>query len=339
MMRKYKDAYLFLLTDDTGMLQHGKYTVPDPRYGYTTDDNARALILAVRLYEQFHRVSYEKLIYRYAGFLLRAQKDDGRFRNFMSYDRRWLDDQGSDDCQGRCVWAMAVTVIAPAVPCGIRKLMRVMLQKAWPQLVKMKFLRGRAYALLGLTQLRDRAITQELGTFIAPLCQAFEKNHEVDWQWFESKLTYSNALLPWALLRVYTVQKDVKIFEEGLAALDFLIEKTFRQGIFQPVGCKGWLEKGEAAGAVFDQQPLEAAEMTAVCLEAWKITGKTLYRRYADAAFAWYYGKNVLQTPLIENSTGGCFDGLAEDGVNENLGAESQVAYGIAWSMMYEFAP
>ena len=349
----YQDTGLAFLTDDTGLLQHGKYHVPDPRHGYSTDDNARALILAVRLYEKMPDPRYRQWIYRYAGFLLGAQNPNGRFRNFMNYDRRWLEKEGSADCTGRCIWGISEALVSPAVSIGVKKMLVSLLAKALPAVRTLEFVKSQAYALLGLAALlRHKEImhawsdgwaaggaeqvkgSTDLEAVAAELSkkllQSWDAAQDGDWHWFEDVLTYSNAMVPWALLRYAAATGQEEARQVGLAALDFLAIRTIRQEIFYPIGCQGWWPKTAAVGAVFDQQPLEAFEMMAACQEADRLTGEHRYKTMARVAFAWYEGRNIIGQSMIDPDTGGCFDGITVSGVNENLGAESQIAWGLA---------
>ena len=354
-MECYQKDYLFRLTDDTGILQHGKYDMPDPRYGYTTDDNARALILAAGLCEEAPGRGYEKLLYRYAGFLLGAQKENGRFRNFMGYDRCWLERDGSEDCQGRSCWGIAAALVSPGVPLQLKKMLGFLLARALPNLRALGFVKSQAYALLGcsllLAQGREAAFSAgwaaENGTkaeivswpqlqmtgaqLAAQLQKAWQETDSKTWRWFESSLTYSNALVPWSLLLYGRAVKEAQWQSLGLAALDFLAGKTMRDGMCQPVGCRGWWPETAKKGAVYDQQPLEAFEMLAASQEAWHLTGEMKYKQWAKAAFDWYKGRNTAGQSLLEPVSGGCYDGITAEGVNENQGAESQIAWGLAW--------
>ena len=282
----YRADALLALTDDTGLIQHSKYSLPDPQHGYSADDNARALLLAAELYARRKERRYLDAAARYARFLRYAQLPDGRFHNFLGYDRRWRDAVGSEDTLGRCVWGLGAASAVPALPAGLRA--------ALPQAGRLHFVKAQAYALLGTATLALARPGRGQATRAA-----------------ERRLA-------------------AKARRAAVRALDFLAAHTMRDGIFVPVGCQGWWPKGAAEGALYDQQPLEAYEMIAACRTAENLLHEDKYRRFEDAAFSWYTGRNLAGVPLIDEETGGCFDGLTPDGTNANLGAESQIAWGLA---------
>lgn len=325
-MRGMKDDYLFWLTDDTGMLQHAKYGVPNPGHGYTTDDNARALIMAVLLYEKYRKKKYLNLMYRYSSFLLNAQNKAGKFRNFMSYERKWLEEEGSEDCFGRCIWALGAALSNRRTPQGMKDSLGCILKKALPHVPALKFLRAKAYAAVGLAQLEAGNAKQLVAAIAEELCRRYELCKEKGWLWFENSMTYCNSVLPWSLFSAYRVTGGEKFLTTAEESLLFLEQNTFRDGYFKPIGCRGWLNKGGKA-AEFDEQPVEAAETALAYLEAYRVTGNKKYREQAQKCHAWYEGGNSGGISLIDEDTGGCFDGLTADGVNLNMGAESQVSY------------
>lgn len=332
-MREWKDDYLYLLTDDTGMLQHSKYAVPDPRHGYTTDDNARALLLVILLMKEYPQKAYEKLLYRYTSFLLNAQTSQGKFKNFMSYERHWLEEEGSEDCQGRCIWALGTAMADPIVPAGVKTVLGSMLRAAVPNLASLKFLKAIAYALVGVAPLPDRT-SQELVVKLGEnLLEHFKSASDSHWKWFEPALTYGNSMLPWALFAAYQATHKKDFLSVAETSLDFLIDQTFTQNYFQPIGCNGWLPKGGLA-AQFDQQPIEACETILTLQTAFKITQKASYLKRAMQCYEWYEGNNSERCCLIDNVTGGCYDGIRQNGANGNMGAESQISYGVAYFTM-----
>lgn len=328
--RHFNDDHIFRLTDDTGMLQHAKYAIPDPRFGYTADDNARALIMALMLYEIYGERKYLDLIYRYASFLLHAQNDAGRFRNFMRYDRKWLEEEGSEDCFGRCLWALAFALANRHTPDGVRNCLKYMLNRAMPHIGYIRWPRAKAYAILGLVCLEgeeNRRLVQELAD---SLCRRYEACSQEDWKWFEDAVTYCNSVLPWSLAAAYRVtgeERYLRVAEESLAFLDAIV---FRGGCFKPVGCHGWYRRG-GTPAEFDEQPVEACEAVFTYSELYQATGRTDYLEKAKKAYAWYTGENSMGLSLVDAETGGCFDGLTPHGVNLNLGAESLVSYVMAY--------
>jgi len=322
--------HIFRLTDDTGMFQHSKYGVPDPSKGYTTDDNARALIAAVMIYEKYKQSEYLDLIYRYASFLLNAQNEVGKFKNFMDYNRNFVEEEGSEDCFGRCLWALGYTVAAPTVPQNVKAACKSMLKKALPNVEHLKFIRGKAYSIIGLSYMDGNDIRQYIETLASSLVEEYHKHSEDQWNWFEESVTYCNAVMPWALFKAYRVLGEQQLLDIAIKSMKFLEKETFTESYFQPIGCKGWLEKNKKA-ALFDQQPVEACEMLLAFLEAYKITHDFHYLKRARACFEWYQGRNCQGLCLIDPETGGCYDGITKEGLNYNQGAESLVSYYIAY--------
>ena len=326
----FNDTHIFRMTDDTGMLQHSKYTLPDPNFGYTTDDNARALIMALMLYERYKKKKYLDLVFRYAAFLLYAQNKYGRFRNFMGYDRKWLEEEGSEDCFGRCLWAIGYALSSKYTPNGIKSVLSNMLQKALPNVTSLHYLRAKAYSIIGLSYL-DSPETRKLISEIAQsiLCR-YEACRDGEWKWFENIISYCNNVLPWSMIAAFRVTGEKKFLVAARETLEFLGKITFKDGFCRPVGCKGWLLKGELP-AEFDEQTVEACEGVLTYLEAYEATGETEYLHKAQKCHEWYEGLNSKGISLIDEETGGCFDGLTRDGLNLNMGAESLVSYVISY--------
>lgn len=325
-----KDDHIFRLTDDTGMFQHSKYGVPDPAHGYTTDDNARALIMALMLYGRSRRKKYLDLVYRYSSFMLYAQNEKGRFKNFMGYDRKWLEDEGSEDCFGRCVWALGFALSNEWTPQGVRQALAHMLDKALPNAVSLVSPRAIAYTIAGLACLDGIDAKNLVFELAQNLCRWYDRNSDGEWKWFENIVAYSNGILPRSLFSAYRVTGGKSFLEVAEESLGFLTDISFNNGCFKPVGCKGWYLKGETP-AEFDEQPVEACEAVLAYLEAYAATGKEMYRQKAKQCHAWYNGVNSKGIPLIDSHSGGCYDGLTEEGVNLNMGAESLVSYFISY--------
>ena len=324
------------MTDDTGMFQHAKYGVPDPTKGYTTDDNARALIMSVLLFERYPVKRYERLIYRYIAFLMNAQNEDGWFKNFMGYDRRFLEERGSEDCFGRCLWALGFTASSEHVPLNVRRTAGYLLKRAIPNCENLNFPRAKAYSIIGLGHLETEEAKYQISQLSRLLADQYDRFKDENWHWFEDVITYCNAVLPWSMLIGYRVTGEIRYKEIGLKSLKFLEEKTFRDGYFKPIGCKGWLEKGKEA-AEFDEQPVEACEMILAYLEAYEVTGDKTYLRKARKCYKWYEGYNSKGISLVDSETGGCYDGITSNGVNFNQGAESIISYCISSLIMEKY--
>lgn len=322
---------LLALSDDTGIFQHARWAVPDPHHGYCIDDNARALIAAL-LHAQL-RGDDERVVplQRYLAFLVYAfNRETGNFRNFMGYDRRWLEESGSQDSQGRAIWALGKAVqLAPND--HIRGLARGLLLEALSGVEAFTYLRSNAFALLGLDaflQVDSDPTAERLRRERANwLFDAWRQHAEEDWPWWEDVVTYDNAKLPHALLRCGDALGDPAMTEAALTALRWLLKvQTSPRGHLSIIGNQGWLVRGTEK-APFDQQPLDAYAMVHACLAAAEITGEASWAGHARWCFDWFHGKNDLGVPLYHEQTGGCQDGLNATGPNNNQGAESSLAY------------
>ncbi|HCW80515.1 MAG TPA: glycosyltransferase [Ruminococcaceae bacterium] len=318
--------YLFRMTDDTGIFQHSVFGIPDPSEGYTTDDNARALILAIMLQERYHEQRYEKMAAHYLSFLLYAEK--GRwFRNFMDYSRTFTEKRGSEDCFGRCLLALGFVASRQDIQVSIKGCAEHLLNRVVSSCSSLSYIKGKAYALTGLTLWNNPCAQPYVKMLRDSIADTYVQCRREDWRWFEGKMTYCSAILPLAVLNAYkTEEPQIKI---GLESLDFLAETAFHNGMFIPIGCKGWFSLGKKM-ALYDEQPVEACSMMLTCFKAYQITKNSKYLDEAKNCFLWYLGKNITKTPMIDSQTGGCYDGLKPNGLNPNEGAESLVCWLIA---------
>ncbi|XOQ44617.1 MAG: Glycosyltransferase [Clostridium sp.] len=328
MNRTIDDRYVFRMTDDTGMFQHAVSGVPDPTEGYTLDDNARALIMAALLYKLSPEKKYEDLLYRYTSFLLYAQ-NQGWFRNFMGYDRRFLEKRGSEDSFGRTICALGFIASCSGLPTSIKEASQKLLLKTYQSCSSLSFLKGKAYALTGLLLWGDSAGLPEAKMLCDSIVDTYVQCRRENWRWFEDKMTYCSGILPLSLCYAYEKANQKQALGIALESLDFLLSATIRDGIFHPIGCKGWYPKG-GVPAEFDEQPVEACSTMLACLAAHKLTGEAKYRDSAIRCYRWYLGENSHHVSLIDPETGGCRDGLIEGGINHNEGAESIVCWMIA---------
>jgi hypothetical protein len=323
--------YLFALSDDVGIFQHSIYGIPDLSKGYTTDDNSRGLILAVMLYERFGQRKYLKLIYKYMAFMMYAQNDNGKFKNFMNFQREFMEEEGSEDCFGRCLWALGRTISSVAIPENIRKSGWHMMNKAvehWTNLISP---RAKAYSIVGLSYLADKP---EVFPHIEQLARSLVEHYTCckadDWHWFEDYMTYGNAFFPWSLLKAYQILGIDKFSKIASESMDFLGSLTLKEDYYKPIGCNGWLMKGKEPAA-YDEQPLEACETLLAYLNFYNITKDKKYLENAEKCFRWYEGHNSKGVSLLDKETGAVYDGLNEKGLNLNQGSESLVSYGIAF--------
>ena len=327
------------LTDDTGMLQHAIFTIPNRAEGYTTDDNARALIFTILLAQSSQDGSANAqsattdFSCRYLSFLEHAfDPAKGRFRNFLGYDRRWHDAEGSEDCHGRALWSLG-TVLGRSPDRGLRCAAGRLLEFSLPAVLEFSSPRAWAYTLLGIQQYLnsypgDRDAQKVRSALSRRLLEMYESIRRPDWKWFEDVVAYGNSRLPQALLVVGSACSDDRMVSAGLEALDWLL-KTQHCEInhhFVPIGSQGFYRQG-GEKARFDQQPIESAGAVSACLEAYRITGDNRWRDQAWSAFNWFLGDNDLQLPLHDSITGGCRDGLHPDRANENQGAESTLSF------------
>ena len=329
------------LTDDTGILQHAIFSVPNYGEGYTTDDNARALILAVLLEQMEATVPSrtESLSCRYLAFLEHAFNPKlGRFRNFLNYDRRWTEKNGSEDSHGRALWALG-SALGRSENRGLRGAAGRLFESALPAVVTFTSPRAWAFTVLGiheyLTSFPGDRDAQKLSSVLGMrLLEMYGAVRKPSWKWFEDVVAYSNARLPQALL--LAGDSDDRLISAGLESLDWLlsVQRCESKGHFVPIGSQGFYRQtGEKAR--FDQQPIEAAGMVSACLQAYRTTGDGHWRSQAWSVFKWFLGDNDLQLSLYDSTTGGCRDGLHPDRVNENQGAESTLSFLTALGEMH----
>ena len=340
------------LTDDTGMLQHAIFTIPNRAEGYTTDDNARGLIFTVLLAQFGNGNGNDKDRFgqansaapdfsrRYLSFLEHAfNPSNGRFRNFLSYDRRWNEPAGSEDCHGRALWSLG-TVLGRSGDQGLRSAAGRLFEFSLPAALESYSPRAAAYTLLGIQEYLnsypgDRDAQKIRSVLSRRLLEMYASIRRPDWQWFEDVVAYGNARLPQAMLVVGSASSDDRMVSCGLEALDWLLKAQHCETNhhFVPIGSQGFYHQG-GEKARFDQQPVEAAGAVSACLEAYRITGDGRWRSEAWSAFNWFLGDNDLQLPLYDSATGGCRDGLHPERANQNQGAESTLSFLMAWLEM-----
>ncbi len=328
-----KFDHLVRMTDDVGMLQHANYMVPDRAHGYCTDDNARALI-AVLMGQRYvaNGQHLRDLACRYLSFLHHAfNRDNGRFRNFMDYGRRWMEEKGSEDSHARAIWGLG-TAVALSKWEGITDSAASLFERALPALLHFQYPRAWAFALVGThAYLRkfsgDSEARRVREVLAGKLMKLYQTNASDDWPWIEDQVTYANGKIPQALLLSGKWLFRDDMIEAGLRSLAWLLRvQTDPKGHFVPVGNHGWLRRGREP-ARFDQQPIEAQSMTEACAEAYLVTRDEKWLSEARRCFEWFLGKNDLNGSLYDFKTGGCCDGLTADGPNQNQGAESTLAW------------
>lgn len=327
--------HLYRMTDSTGIVEHAVFVVPNYPEGYSTDDNARALIVTILMEELgvAAPAGSADLASRYLAFLwLAFEPTTKRFRNCLSYERQWQEPEGSEDSHGRALWGLG-TVLGRSKDAGLRGAAGRLFELAIPAAVEFKSPRACAFALLGLQEYLDsfpgdRAALNASDALANRLLHLYKAHQSADWNWFENVLAYSNARLPQALIRAGVRNSNNEMVAAGLEALDWLtaVQRCEVKGHFVPVGSHGFHSK-RAEKARFDQQPVEACAAVSACLQAYRATGKGRWRKEAWSAFNWFLGDNDLQVALYDPSTGGCRDGLHPDRANENQGAESTLSF------------
>ncbi|MFH2055269.1 MAG: glycosyltransferase family 4 protein [bacterium] len=320
------------MTDETGILQHAVFTIPNYYEGYTTDDNARALIVSALLEHAGSQEAFE-LASRYLAFIWYAYNaETGRFRNFMTYQRTWLETKGSDDSHGRALWALG-TVLGRSQTPALQSMAGWLFEQALPAILSTTSPRAWAFALIGIHEYvrrfaGDRRASQVQEELSQRLLSLYHRCRSDDWCWYEEGLTYCNAVLPHASLICGQSVQSEEMIKAGLESLTWLtnVQRDSEDGHFVPIGSNGFFRKG-GERARFDQQPVEGQAMVSACLEAYRITQDDKWRKEAQRAFEWFLGRYDLNLSIYDPTTGGCRDGLHPDRPNENLGAESTLAF------------
>jgi glycosyltransferase involved in cell wall biosynthesis len=324
--------HLFAMTDDTGILQHAIYAVPDRFYGYCVDDNSRALIVAIRHYDMTKDETIFPLINKYLSFIYYAfDTEIRRFKNMLTYDRHWVDDGGSDDVQGRALWSLGETVsLAPndAVLSFASRLFCHAINSMEP----ISSPRAWAFAILGcesyLKRFSGDAHVRRIRNLLANrLLELFKNNGSTDWPWCENIITYDNARLTQALILAGQSLEETEMIDKGIQMLEWLYNLQLTDdGTISLIGNQGWLEKS-GIRARFDQQPIDAQALTEACADAYRFTQAPLWKDRTRKCLQWFLGNNDTQSVLVDYATGGCHDGLHSTGPNLNQGAESTLAW------------
>lgn len=325
--------HVALLTDDTGIIQHAKFGIPNLKEGYCIDDNARALILSLLAYEQDKNQKALKLMPVYLSFIQYMQREDGNFRNFLSFNRNYLDEVGSEDSFGRTVWSLGYLICA-APNNSYREFGRELFSNSVKHFKDLKYIRSIANTIIGIGYYLkahdgDELLVNEINHLSNTLKVAYRETKDGDWHWFEDILTYDNAILPLALLSHYDVTGDLESFEIAIESIEFLNSFSFENGYLNPVGNAGWMKK-HGKNPVYDQQALETMAMVLLYYKAFEVTKDDKYLNLLHISYEWFLGRNSLHIPLYDFETHGCADGLQFNSVNRNQGAESTLAYFIS---------
>lgn len=324
--------HLLRMTDNFGIFHFAKYSKPEKRYGYSLDDNARALIVASKYYEQNPKPEILKLIQTYLNFIKFAERPAGSFANVVSYHRR-RDGTSDEDVRGRAIWALGFASSRQYLPEGIREKADAMFHRALSWLTNIKSPRAIAFTLSGiyynLQAHRHRHLLKAVRELANRQLDFYQTNSGENWHWFEGELTYSNSKLPESLFLAYDLTKNPKYPEVAKKTLNFLRQITLEKDHYMPVGQNGWYFRNKRR-AYFDQQPEETATMVETLLVAHRTTGDKQYLKDAYRVFNWFLGKNHLGQMVYDEATGGCYDGVGQYAINLNQGAESTISYLLA---------
>ncbi len=328
-----KFDHLKIMTDDTGILQHATYTIPNRNHGYCTDDNARALVVTAMAckYSSPNSVWLDSLSNLYLSFILDAyNEDNGRFRNFMTYSRQWMEEMGSEDSHGRALWGLGKIIVFTHYT-GQKDVATLLFKRALNAVEEFASPRAMAFALVGIHAYLekfsgDSEVRRMRKILAEKLFKLFKNNTTQKWPWLEKKVSYANGKLVHALLLSGQWMQRNDMIEMGLNSLRWLLDIQTEKGHFSPIGSHGWYEQ-DRPKARFDQQPLEANAMIEACVEAFNLTRNRVWLDSAVVCFNWFLGHNDLNLSLYDPKTGGCRDGLTADGINQNEGAESSLAW------------
>ncbi len=317
------------LTDDTGLYQHAKFTIPDRDYGYCTDDNARAVIAMIKYFSQYPDPQVLQLLDTYLSFIIHSQDENGFVKNFMNFDRTWMKNEPKNDAFGRVLWALGTVIAKPPTPAYI-SIAKDCFDKSVEHIHK-QLPRGMAYSILGMCDYLKQFpgasdIKRQLELTTDGLVTQFEENSYPDWLWFEDTITYANAILPHALFVASMTADNKKYLKIAQKTCGFLLATTLEDECFSFIGCNGWYERGKRRAA-FDQQPIEAANTVMMLRSAYDATQNERFLILQRKAFDWFLGQNDLRIPLYDFRTKGCSDGLTQDGPNANQGAESTLSF------------
>jgi glycosyltransferase involved in cell wall biosynthesis len=321
--------HLKKLTDDTGLYQHAKHTIPNREYGYCTDDNARAVIAMIKYYTQYPEPQALELLDIYLSFILYSQDSDGLISNFMNFDRTWLKNEPINDAFGRVLWALGTVIAKPPTPAYL-SIAKDCFDKSVEHIQK-QLPRGMAYSIIGMCDYLKKFpgasdIKRQLEITADGLVTQYSENKYPDWGWFEEILTYDNAVLPHALFVAGLTSDNKKYLKIAKKTCKFLLDNTFNGDYFSFIGCNGGYERG-GTKATFDQQPIEAASTVMMLRAAYEATKNEKFLTLQRKTFDWFLGQNDLHIPLYDFRTKGCNDGLTPDGVNANQGAESTLSF------------
>ena len=323
-------AHINRLTDDTGIIQHAKFGIPNLKEGYCLDDNSRALLMVLMAYRQKKDMRALELSPIYLSYIHYMQNTNGTFRNFLSFNRNFLDENGSEDSFGRTIWALGY-LLGNAPNDAYYQTGKLVFFNAAPNFERLISIRGIANTMIGISYYlksnpSDDSMTERLRNLANVLIKHYKENHAHDWNWFESLLAYDNGILPLALLHSAEILNDPKITKIAIKSMDFLTSHTLKDNYLSIIGNEKWYKK-EGERSVFAQQPIDAMAMVLMYHQAYSVTKNKDYLNKLYTSFLWFLGENDLRMSLYDFETKGCCDGFESYGVNRNQGAESSLAY------------
>lgn len=321
------------MTDDAGIIQHAKFGIPNLKEGYCLDDNARALLMVLMAYKQKKHTKALELLPVYLSYIHYMQRDDGRFRNFLGFNRTFLDEVGSEDSFGRAMWALGY-LLGNAPNDAYYQFGKELFFEAAPNFENLQSIRSIANTIIGMcyylkNNTNDNEMTERLRKMVNILIDEYKKNRTDDWHWFESLLAYDNAMLPLALLHAVHFLNDESVTNVAMESMHFLATLTLKKGYLSVIGNETWYVKDEAP-SMFAQQPLDVMATVRMFYQAFRLTKEKAYLDKLYISFMWFLGENDLRMSLYDFETKGCCDGLERGGINRNQGAESTLAYLIA---------
>ena len=327
-------AHINRLTDDTGIIQHAKFGIPNLKEGYCLDDNARALLMTLMAYRQMKDMRALELSPLYLSYIHYMQNADGTFRNFLSFSRNFLDEVGSEDSFGRTIWALGY-ILGNAPNDAYYQTGKLVFFNAAPNFENLKSIRGIANTMIGISYYlkrnpSDDTMTERLRNLANILIRHYDENETSEWKWFESLLAYDNGILPLALLHSSEILNDERITKTALESMNFLTKHTLKDNYLSIIGNEKWYNK-EGVRSVFAQQPIDAMAMILMYHQAFHLTKDKDFLNKLYTSFLWFLGENDLRMSLYDYETQGCCDGFERSGVNRNQGAESSLAYLISY--------
>jgi glycosyltransferase involved in cell wall biosynthesis len=333
--------HIINLTDSIGIFQHAKFSIPRYSEGYCLDDNARALLFTVQLDDLgIADENVFRLANIYSAFIdYSYNPKQKRFRNFMNFERKWIEEVGSDDSQGRAVWALG-TVVGKSSRKNLQIWATQLFNEAIQIIPDLTSPRAWAFGLLGINEYLhkmsgDRLVLSIRDLLVDKLMKLYSNVADADWKWFENYLTYDNAKISQALIVSGYDMRNSEVLSVGIETLKWLINQQLTEkGNFSPIGSEGWFTRG-GEKARYDQQPVSTCDAVLACAEAYRITGDEDWYELSRLIFEWFFGKNDLGLPLYDATTGGCYDALQMDRVNLNQGAESTLSFFIALAQIY----